>query len=92
MSDQSLSEQVREWLVDKCDCDPGDDVFPTIVCTGCLIVAEIAALEKRLRVSEAKREVERKAADDWQERYDAMTRILARERDVRTTLEGGDDE
>ena len=33
------------------------------------------ALEERLLVSEAKREVEREAADDWQERYEAMKRI-----------------
>ena len=49
------------------------------------------ALEDRLRVSEAKREVERDAADDWQEKAE-RSRLQAMRDYHASLLEGGDDE
>ena len=88
VSNAPLSERVKRSWAGICGYDP-DDGRP-LACS--YVANEIAALEDRLRVSEAKRVIEREAADDWQERFEAMGRILARERDVRTTLEGDDDE
>ena len=77
MSDAPLSERVRSGRFPVKGLPANSALVAHCLSKQVIndLADEIAALEERLRVSKAKREVEREAADDWQERYEAMKRI-----------------